>query len=46
MNFHIETFQNPYLPAGTTRVDAVVTVTATDEDASAGAAEIRQTASS
>ncbi len=26
MNFQIEAFQNPYLPAGTTRVDAVLTV--------------------
>ena len=29
MQFQIETFQNPYLPVGTTRVDAVLTVTAT-----------------
>lgn len=31
MTFHVETFFNPYLPAGTNRVDAVVTVTADGE---------------
>lgn len=28
MQFNVETYQNPYLPAGATRVDAIVTVTA------------------
>ena len=30
MNFALEAFQNPYLPAGTTRVDAVLTVSASE----------------
>ena len=33
MQFRVETFFNPYLPAGTNRVDAVVTVTADGESA-------------
>ena len=32
MTFRVETFFNPYLPAGTSRVDAVVTVTADGEE--------------
>ena len=41
MNFHLEAFQNPYLSAGTTRVDAVLTISALADNegaASPGAA--------
>ncbi|MGW4248426.1 VWA domain-containing protein [Nocardia sp. NPDC004722] len=43
LGFHIDTFQNEYLPAGAGRVDAVVTVTATGGGvprAAGGAAEV------
>ncbi len=36
--FAIESFQNPYLAEGTDRVDAIVTVTATDDAAGGGQA--------
>ena len=39
MPFRVETFFNPYLPAGTNRVDAVVTVTADGGGASAEKAD-------
>ncbi len=38
MNFQIEAFQNPYLPAGTTRVDAVLTVAAAKGEGSVSTA--------
>jgi uncharacterized protein YegL len=34
MSFTIESFHNPYLPMGTTRVDAVLTVTASQDEGS------------
>ncbi len=36
MDFKLETFHNPYLAAGTNRVDAIVTVTASGEALQAG----------
>ncbi len=38
MDFKLEAFQNPYLPAGTNRVDAILTVTASG-DGTIGAAK-------